>query len=124
LEDPPDLGGRAVAQDGARAEGERGGHQVAAPAEVRVADGVDPLVYAVKPSPAKAARDRTRCKPDADELPPGDDPELPPRQPGDHKIHWALSLFHVNTKGAQPSFSPPELAEPLQVGAFVVHMQR
>src|SRR4051812_9510200 len=119
LEHAPDLSGGPVAENRAIGERESSGHQAAVAANVRVANGVDAEVEWVQTSREDAFLDRSTIEAERNQLPPGDDPELPGGNPGDNYVNWALSFIHVMNKGAHPTSRPPGSRNFRSVGAFV-----
>jgi hypothetical protein len=104
---PPEDGGGAVAQYGALAAGENGGHETAVEAKAAVAHRVNALVDAVESTRGSPFRDRRTPQPRLRQLPRGHNSMLRSRETGDRVIAGVAFVRHIRTKATRPSTSPP-----------------
>jgi len=97
FEELPKHCGGAVAEDGALAAGENGGHEAAVEAQAAVADGVDALVDAVQLSTVYAISYCASAQARHFELPPRRHAMLPRSDPRHLNIGRVAFLTHVGT---------------------------
>jgi hypothetical protein len=107
FEEAPERRGGAVAEDGALAAGENGGHPAPVPAEASVSHGVDAAVDAVEAPELQAPRGRTLVDAHAAELLNGDHAVLPSSDSRHLNIASVDFLSHSESKSTGPSTSPP-----------------
>jgi hypothetical protein len=93
---PEDRGG-GVAQDGAGAAGEHGGHEAPVEAQAAVADGVDASVDAVETAARNSIPNRSRTQTSGFELPARYRTMLAPGDPRYLRIGRVEFLTHVGT---------------------------
>ena len=107
LEELPEHRGGGVAEDGAGATGEDGGHEAAVEAETSVTHGVNAVVDAMEPTMLDPPRDRALVETNGVKLRNGDNPMLLRRNPRHLSVGGVTFLSHSESKATGLETLPP-----------------
>jgi hypothetical protein len=102
IEELPEDGGGAVAEDGALATSEDGGHEAPVEAQAPVADGVDALVDAVESAALRSLGHCVATKTHSFELTQGNHPMLARCEFVEATIERVAFVAHASTKATGP----------------------